>query len=444
MPVKPEDGLSGTPVPDIRRTPGGRFRWTVCALLFFATTVNYVDRQILGLLAPVLQKDIGWSELEYGFIVTAFQAAYALGLALFGWFVDRRGTKRGYTVSVASWSLAAAGHALVRTPLGFGAARAALGLAEGGNFPAAIKAVAEWFPKKERALATGIFNSGSNFGAVFAPAVVPWLTVTFGWPAAFVATGALGFVWLGFWLLLYERPERKRGLDPAELAHVLSDPAETATAKVPWRSLFRYRQTWAFVLGKFLTDPIWWFYLYWLPKFLNTRHGLTITGLGAPLVVIYTMASIGSIGGGWMSSRLIRRGLPANLARKAVMLGCAVLVTPIVTVSRTADLWTAVLIIGLAGAAHQGWSANIFTMASDMFPKRAVGSVVGLGGTAGAAGGLLFAPLVGYVLQHTGNNYLIPFLVSGSAYLLAFAVIQALAPRLAPVALDEPGGPALQ
>jgi MFS transporter, ACS family, hexuronate transporter len=444
MPARPEDALSEAPVPGVPSALPGRFRWTVCALLFFATTVNYVDRQILGLLAPVLEKDIGWTELEYGFIVTAFQAAYALGLALFGWFVDRRGTKRGYTISVVAWSLAAAAHALVRTPFGFGAARAALGLAEGGNFPAAIKSVAEWFPKSERALATGIFNSGSNFGAVFAPAVVPWLTVTFGWPAAFIATGALGLVWLFFWLRLYERPERKRGLDPRELAHIHSDPAEPAADKVPWRSLFRYRQTWAFVLGKFLTDPIWWFYLYWLPKFLNTRHGLTITALGPPLIVIYTMTSIGSVGGGWLSSRLIRRGFSTNRARKTVMLGCAVLVTPIVTVSRTADLWTAVLIIGLAGAAHQGWSANIFTTASDMFPKRAVGSVVGLGGTAGAVGGLLFAPLVGYILQHTGNNYLIPFLVSGSAYLLAFAVIQVLAPRLAPAALDEPGGPALQ
>ncbi len=444
MPARPEDGASGTTVHDLPTAPAGRFRWTVCALLFFASTVNYVDRQILGLLAPVLQKDIGWTELQYGFIVTAFQAAYALGLALFGWFVDRRGTKRGYTVSVVSWSLAAAAHALVRTPFVFGAARAALGLAEGGNFPAAIKAVAEWFPKRERALATGLFNSGTNFGAIFAPAVVPWLTVTFGWPAAFVATGALGFVWLGFWLLLYERPDRKKGLAPGELAHIQSDPPEPAAAKVPWRSLLRYRQTWAFVIGKFLTDPIWWFYLYWLPKFLNARHGLTITALGLPLIVIYVLASVGSIGGGWLSSRLIRRGFSVNRARKTVMLACAVLVTPIVTVSRTADLWTAVLIIGLAGAAHQGWSANIFTTASDMFPKRAVGSVVGLGGTAGAAGGLLFAPLVGYILEHTGNNYLIPFLVAGSAYLVAFAVIQALAPRLAPAPLDEAGGPALQ
>jgi ACS family hexuronate transporter-like MFS transporter len=416
-----------------------RTRWTVCALLFFATTINYVDRQILGLLAPLLQKEIGWTELQYSYIVTAFQAAYALGLIAFGWFIDRRGTKLGYAVSVAVWSLAAAGHALARTAFGFGAARAALGAAEAGNFPAAIKAVAEWFPRRERALVTGIFNSGSNFGAVVAPAVVPWLTVSFGWPAAFVATGALGIIWLGFWLALFDRPERKRGLAPAELALIHSDPPESEAIKVPWRSLFRHRQTWAFVLGKFLTDPIWWFYLYWLPKFLNTRHGLTITALGLPLVAIYTMTSIGSIGGGWLSSALIRRGFTVNRARKSAMLLCALCVVPIVTVPRTSSLWTAVLVLGLAAAAHQGWSANIFTTASDMFPKRAVGSVVGLGGMAGAAGGFLFSPFIGYVLTRTHNNYLIPFLISGSVYLVAFAVIQVLAPRLEPAALDGPG-----
>ncbi|HVP91077.1 MAG TPA: MFS transporter [Terriglobales bacterium] len=413
-----------------------RSRWTVCALLFFATTVNYVDRQIIGLLAPLLQKEIGWSELQYSYIVTAFQAAYALGLVAFGRFVDRRGTRLGYAVSVAAWSLAAAAHALARTAFGFGAARAALGAAESGNFPAAIKAVAEWFPRKERALATGIFNSGSNFGAVVAPAVVPWLTVTFGWRAAFVATGALGLVWLGFWLALFETPERKRGLSPEELAWIRSDPPEAEAGKVPWRTLLRHRQTWAFVIGKFLTDPVWWFYLYWLPKFLNARHGLTITALGPPLIVIYTLASVGSIGGGWLSSALIRRGFTVNRARKAAMLLCALCVVPIVTVSGMGRLWPAVLVIGLAAAAHQGWSANIFTAASDMFPRRAVGSVVGLGGTAGAAGGLLFSPFIGYILEHTRNNYVLPFLISGSAYLAAFAVVQALAPRLEPAALD--------
>jgi ACS family hexuronate transporter-like MFS transporter len=417
----------------------GRVRWTICALLFFATTINYVDRQILGLLAPLLQKEIGWNEIQYSAIVTAFQAAYALGLVAFGWAVDRFGTRIGYAFSVALWSVAAASHALARSVLGFGAARAALGAAEAGNFPSAIKAVAGWFPRTERALATGIFNSGSNFGAVLAPAVVPWLTVTFGWPAAFVATGALGLVWLIAWLVLYERPERKKGLSREELEHILSDPPEATTAKVRWRALLRHRQTWGFVAGKFLTDPIWWFYLYWLPKFLNTRHGLTITALGLPLIVVYSMTSVGSIGGGWLSSALIRRGFSVNRARKTALLICAVCVVPIIFASRIGTLWTAVPIIGLAAAAHQGWSANIFTLVSDMFPKRAVGSVVGLGGMAGAAGSLLFSPFIGLVLQRTHNNYLVPFLISGLVYLAAFAVIQALAPRLEPVDLEGPG-----
>ena len=413
----------------LSRKPAGRTRWTVCALLFFATTINYIDRQILGLLAPVLQKEIGWSEVGYGYIVTAFQAAYALGLVLFGWFMDRFGTRIGYAVSIAFWSLAAAGHALARTALGFGTARAALGAAEAGNFPAAIKTVAEWFPKKERALATGIFNSGANIGAVVAPAVVPLLTVSLGWPSAFVLTGAVGFVWLAFWLVFYERPERHRRLSGGELSYIQSDPPEPAAVKVRWRRLLRYRQTWAFVIGKFLTDPIWWFYLYWLPKFLNERHGLTLTSLGVPLVLIYSMTSVGSIGGGWLSSRLIRRGWTVNRARKTAMLLCALCVVPIVSASRVSGLWLSVGLIGLAAAAHQGWSANIFTMASDMFPKRAVGSVVGLGGMAGAVGGLLFSPFIGYVLQRT-HNYLVPFLVSGTAYLAALGIIQALAPGL--------------
>jgi MFS transporter, ACS family, hexuronate transporter len=421
-------GASGT---------AGRCRWTICALLFFATTINYIDRQILGLLAPLLQKQIGWNELQYSYIVTAFQAAYAVGLVAFGWFVDRFGTKIGYSISITLWSLAAMGHALARSAFGFGTARAALGLAEAGNFPSAIKTVAEWFPKRERALATGIFNSGANIGAVVAPAVVPWVTVTFGWPAAFILTGFLGFIWLAFWLAFYERPERHRRLKPAELAHILSDPAETATAKIPWRRLLRYRQTWAIVIGRFITDPIWWFYLYWLPKFLNGHYGLTITKLGPPLIAIYTMTSVGSIGGGWLSSRFLKMGWTTNRARKIVMLICALCVVPIVTVSRAGNLWLSVALIGLAAAAHQGWSANYFTIVSDIFPKRAVGSVVGLGGMAGSVGGLLFAPFIGYVLQSTNNNYLIPFLISGSAYLVALGIIQILVPRLGPAVMVE-------
>ncbi len=415
--------------------PGvGRYRWVICALLFFATTINYIDRQILGLLAPILQKEIGWTEIEYGYIVTAFQGSYAIGLLFFGWFIDKYGTKIGYTVSVVWWSVAAMAHALVKTPLGFGTARAGLGVSESGNFPAAIKAVAEWFPKKERALATGIFNSGANIGAVLAPAVVPWLTITYGWQEAFIATGALGFFWIVLWVLLYDKPENKK-IDPAELKFIQQDPAEPTSEKIPWLSLLRYKQTWAFIVGKFLTDPIWWFYLYWLPKFLNKEYGLTITSLGLPLIVIYTMTSFGSIGGGWLSSAFIKKGMAVNRSRKMVMLICALCVTPIIFVSHISDLWIAVGLIGLAAAAHQGWSANIFTTASDMFPTKAVGSVVGLGGMAGAVGGMIFAPATGFILELTGS-YVSLFIISGSAYLVALGAMTLLTGKAKPVVLS--------
>jgi len=412
----------------------GSYRWVICALLFFATTINYIDRQILGILAPVLQTEIKWSESEYGLIVTAFQGAYALGLLAFGWFIDKYGTKIGYTVSIVWWSVAAMGHALVKTPFGFGVARAGLGLSEAGNFPAAIKAVAEWFPKKERALATGIFNSGANIGAVVAPAVVPWLTVTYGWQAAFIATGAIGFLWIVFWIIFYERPEHHKKLSKTELEYILSDPAEPPSDKVPWLKLLRFRQTWAFVLGKFMTDPIWWFYLYWLPKFLNKNYGLTITDLGLPLIAIYTMTSVGSIGGGWLSSRFIKGGMDVNRSRSLVMLICAVCVVPIVFASQATDLWLAVSLIGLAAAAHQGWSANIFTTASDAFPKKAVGSVVGMGGMAGSVGGMVFSTSAGFILEWTGS-YLSLFIISGSAYLIALGLMKLLTANAKPVEL---------
>jgi ACS family hexuronate transporter-like MFS transporter len=416
--------------PDVQ----GRYRWTICALLFFATTINYIDRQILGLLAPLLQSEIKWSESEYGLIVTAFQGAYALGLLVFGWFIDKYGTKIGYTVSIAWWSIAAMAHALAKTPLGFGVARAGLGLSESGNFPAAIKAVAEWFPKKERALATGIFNSGANIGAVAAPAVVPWLTVTYGWQAAFVVTGALGFIWMVFWLMLYDKPERHKKVSKSELEYILSDPADLSSEKVPWLKLLKYRQTWAFVLGKFMTDPIWWFYLYWLPKFLNKTYDLSILDLGLPLIAIYTMTSVGSIGGGWLSSRFIKGGMAVNRSRKLAMLICALCVVPIVFASQAGNLWVAVGLIGLAAASHQGWSANIFTTASDMFPKKAVGSVVGLGGMAGSVGGMVFSASAGYILEWTGS-YLSLFIISGSAYLIALGLMQLLTAKARPVDL---------
>ncbi len=413
----------------------GYFRWVICALLFFATTINYIDRQVLGILAPDLQRSIGWSEIEYGNIVTAFQAAYAIGLLVTGRLLDRMGTRLGFALAITLWSVAAMFHAAARSALGFGIARFALGLGEAANFPASIKTVAEWFPKKERAFATGIFNAGTNVGAVVAPAVVPFIALTWSWQWAFIMTGAIGFLWLGIWWVLYRPPESHPRLAKAEFNYIRGDPAEAVTP-VPWLKLIGYRQTWAFALGKFMTDPIWWFYLYWLGKFLNEKHGLSLSKLGPPLIAIYLIADVGSVGGGWLSSFLIKSGWSINAARKSTMLACALCVMPIVFATQVASLWAAVGLIGLAAAAHQGWSANIFTLASDMFPRRAVGSVVGIGGFGGAVGGMLIATAVGHLLQWTGS-YVPVFLLAGAAYLLALLVIQVLAPRLTPPRLEE-------
>ncbi len=422
-----------TPPTATSEAPAGRrgnYRWVVCALLFFATTVNYIDRQVIGILAPDLQRIIGWNEVQYGYIVVAFQAAYALGLLLSGQLLDRIGTKLGYAAALVFWSFAAMAHALARTPLGFGVARFALGFGESANFPAAIKTVAEWFPKKERALATGIFNAGTNVGAVIAPALVPWIALTFGWKWAFVLTGAFGFTWLVLWFWLYDSPENSKRLKKAEFDYIRSDPVEP-TQHVPWLSLLGHRQTWAFALGKFMTDPIWWFYLYWIPKFLHERHQITLSKMGPPLIAIYLIADVGSIAGGWLSSTLIKRGWSINRARKTAMLAMALCVVPIVFASRVSSVWAAVALVGLAAAAHQGWSANLFTTASDMFPRRATASVVGIGGMAGAVGGMLIATATGWILQLTGS-YMIIFTMAGSMYLLALLVIQALVPRLEP------------
>lgn len=415
----------------------GRYRWVICALLFFATTINYVDRQVLGILTtdPAFQSAIGWNEAEYGYVNTAFQVAYAIGLLVVGGLMDRFGTRRGYSLAIIFWSIAAMAHALARSPFSFGAARFALGLGEAGNFPAAIKTVAEWFPKKERAFATGIFNSGTNIGAIVAPLTVPFIASTYGWRWAFIITGAIGFIWLVFWLAMYRRPEEHPRLSAGELAHIQSDPPEPAT-KIPWVQLLPHRQTWAFAIGKFLTDPIWWFYLFWLPKFLSKTYGLDISKIGLPLVVIYLIADVGSIGGGWLSSAMIKRGWSVNAARKTTMLICALCVVPIIFASQASNLWVAVGLISLAAAAHQGWSANIFTTASDMFPRRAVGSVVGIGGMGGAIGGAIFASVAGNVLERTGSNYVPLFFVAGFAYLFALLVIHLLAPRLEPAAVE--------
>jgi len=413
----------------------GYYRWTICALLFFATTINYIDRQVLGILAPVLEKEIGWSEAQYGFIVTAFQAAYAFGLLMVGRLMDLVGTKIGYTLAMIVWSFAAMAHSLARSAFGFGAARFALGLGESGNFPAAIKTVAEWFPSKERALATGIFNAGSNVGAVVAPLMVPWITIHWGWQKAFILTGAIGFFWLIFWWWLYQVPEKQKRLSKSELAHIHSDAAEPAE-KIPWRKLIIHRETWAFSIGKFLTDPIWWFYLYWVPKFLYQNYGLTLSKLGPPLVIIYIMADVGSIGGGWLSSALIKRGWSVNKGRKTAMLVCALCVIPIVFASQASNLWLAVALLSLATAAHQGWSANIFTTTSDMFPRKAIGSVVGIGGMAGSVGGMLLASSAGLILQFTGS-YISLFIIAGSVYVIALGIFQLLVPKLEMIPIER-------
>lgn len=406
----------------------GYYRWTVVAMIFLATTINYIDRQVIGILAPVLEKEIGWNELQYGYIVTGFQAAYAIGLLFVGRIIDRFGTKIGYAIAITGWSFAAMGHALARSVTGFFAARFSLGLFEAGNFPAAIKTVAEWFPKKERALATGIFNAGSNVGAVAAPLLVPWITLTWGWYEAFIFTGAIGFIWLIFWWILYEKPEKHKKVSKTELEYIQSDPPDTAV-KIPWLSLIKYKQTWAFAAAKFLTDPIWWFYLYWVPKFLFKEYGLTLDKIGLPLIIIYLMADVGSIGGGWLSSFFIKRGWGVNKGRKMAMLICALSVIPIVLASQASELWMAVALLSLATAAHQGWSANLFTTVSDMFPRKAVGSVVGFGGMAGAVGGMLVATLAGLILQVTGS-YMVLFIISGSAYVIAYFIFNLLVPKL--------------
>ncbi len=412
----------------------GHYRWTICALLFFATTMNYVDRQVLGLLAPDLQKSIGWNEIQYGYIVVAFQAAYAVGLLLMGRLMDRIGTRVGYAVAIGIWSLSAAAHALARTPLGFGVARFALGIGEAGNFPAGIKTVAEWFPRKERALATGIFNSGTNLGATITPLAIPWIVAHFGWQSAFIFTGALSAIPIFFWVRMYRRPQEHTRLSSAELAYIQSDPSEP-TVKIPWLRLLPFRQTWAFIAGKFLTDPIWWFFLFWLPKFLASKHGLPLSGMALPLVVIYNAASIGSIFGGWLPAKLLKAGWTVNRARKMAMLVCALAILPIVIAANVQSLWLATGLISLAAAAHQGWSANLFTLASDMFPQRAVGSVVGIGGFGGAMGGLGIATFTGFVLQWTGS-YVPMFIIAGCVYLIALLIIHLLVPRLQRAPID--------
>ena len=408
----------------------GYFRWIICGLLLLGTTKNYMDRQVLGVLKTTLQHDFSWNEIQYGNLVSAFQIAYAAGMLLVGGLIDRLGTRLGYALAMIFWSLASMGTALASSLTGFRMSRYALGFGEAAVFPASIKAVAEWFPKKERALATGIFNAGTNVGAIITPLIVPWIVLRWGWQGAFVGIGAIGFVWLFIWLLIYRKPEDHRGVSKAELDYIRSDPQEPA-GKTKWVRLFPLRQTWAFAMGKFLTDPVWWFYLFWVPGFLQSKHGLALTGIGIPIMAIYLISDVGSVAGGWLSSSLIKRGRSVNAARKIAMLICAVGVLPVVFAYRVESTLSAVLLIGLAAACHQGFSANLYTLTSDMFPVRAVGSVTGIGGMAGAIGGWLMAKVVGHVLEWTGS-YMIPFAMAGSGYLLALIVIHALTPRLEP------------
>jgi len=417
------------------RILAGRFRWVICGLLFLGVTKNYMDRQVLGVLKGPLQHEFGWNEIDYGNLVFTFQAAYALGMIFVGRLIDRLGTRIGYAVAMVFWSMASMGHAVAFSLSGFVAARFALGFGEAGVFPASLKCVAEWFPKKERALATGIFNAGTNIGAIVTPLIVPWIAVHLGWRWAFVLTGALGFAWLILWLLLYRKPEQHSRCTDEEIAYIQSDPVEPA-GKIKWTELLPRRQTWAFAAGKFMIDPIWWFYLFWIPDYLQRRHGLHLTQIGLPILVIYVISDVGSIAGGWISSGLIRRHFSVNASRKWAMLICALSVLPVAAVFRVSGLWPATLLIGLAAAGHQGFSANLFTLPSDLFPSRAVASVAGIGGMAGAVGGMLIAQIVGHILQWTGS-YVIPFFIAASAYLVALLLIQLLSPKLIPARIGQ-------
>jgi MFS transporter, ACS family, hexuronate transporter len=429
------------------------YRWYVCALLFFAASINYVDRQVVSILKPDLQALFGWTDRDYGWIAIAFQAAYAVGFVGAGRVMDRLGVRLGLSIAILIWSLAAMAHAFVgffgsaaasafalvgvttsASVAGFVVARFALGIGESGNFPAAIKTVAEWFPRKERAFATGIFNAGTNVGALVAPIVVPWLAIAFGWQAAFLFTGSIGFAWLLAWWRMYRPPAEHPGVSPSELAHIQSD-GEPLVASTPWRVVVGRKQAWTFAAGKFMTDPVWWLYLTWIPDYLHRNHGLNLLQLGPPMVVIYLVADVGSVAGGWLSSTLLRNGWSVNAARKTAMLVCALAVVPVMLVGMTSSLWLAVALISVAAAAHQGWSCNLFTLTSDMFPRQAVGSVVGFGGVFGAVGSVLVTYATAWVLDVTGS-YVPIFMAAGLAYLVALGVIHVLSPRLEPARVD--------
>lgn len=410
------------------------FRWIVVVLIFFATTINYFDRFLMGILAPFLESEIGWSEQEYGYIIASFQVAYAVGTLLMGYIIDRLGTRWGFSLAVLLWSVASMTHAAARSWIGFAMARFGLGLSEAGNFPAAVKTVAEWFPKKERAFATGLFNGGSNVGAILAPVLIPVIIGAFGsWEWVFLLSGVLGVVWLVFWLIFYRIPERSRYTNQKEIEYI-QDGEQEPGQKIAWFKLLKYKQTWAIALGKLVADPVWWFYLFWGAKFLNTKFGVDLKELALPLVSIYVVADLGGIAGGGISSWLIKKGRSVNFARKATMLGSALLVVPVLTVPYYSSLFVSVALIALAAAAHCAYTANLFTVVSDLFPKSVVGSVTGFGTTVSTLGGMLTALLIGYALNETGpKGYNIAFAVASCGYLVGVTIIHVLIPKMKPI-----------
>ena len=410
-------------------TTTGRYRWVIVGLLFAATAINYVDRQMIGVLKPTLSADLNWSETDFANVIFFFQMAYAVGYIGFGRVVDLIGERLGYAIAFTIWTVAHMAHGGVYTVTQFAMARFGLGIGEAGNFPAGIKAVTEWFPAKERATAIGIFNAGANVGAIITPLLVPALTVAYGWRSTFVITGGFSVIWLIAWLSIYRRPAQKQQVTAEELAYITQDPADPITP-VPWKRLIGLRETWAYALGKFFIDPIWWFFLFWLPGFLGKRYDLDLVCFGPPLVVIYLMSDVGSIIGGWSSSRMIKAGRSVNYARKMTMLVCAFAVLPVVFSQGIDSLWLNVFIIGVATAAHQAFSANLYTLPSDLFPRSAVGSVIGIGGTVGAIGGMIMAKYAGFVLDSIGS-YTPLFAVAGSAYFLALGAVHLLSPQLA-------------
>ncbi|MGF7172057.1 ACS family hexuronate transporter-like MFS transporter [Sphingobium xanthum] len=412
----------------------GRYRWVIVALLFAATAVNYVDRQMIGVLKPTLEAEFGWSESDFAGIVFWFQLAYAIGYVGFGRIVDTIGARLGYTIAIVIWTISHMAHGLASGVVSFALARFGLGIGESGNFPAGIRAVADWFPQRERAFAIGLFNAGANVGAIITPLLVPLLVLWFDWRAAFFITGIFGILWLIVWWAVYRNPREHPRVSPAELAWIEQDPADPVE-KIGWGRLIGVRETWAYALGKFLIDPIWWFFLFWLPGYLFERYNLDIKTFGLPLAAIYLISDFGSIGGGWLSSRMMRAGYSANAARKITMALSAACVVPIWFAQSIDNVWIAVLVIGLATAAHQSFSANLYTLPSDVFPRGAVGSVIGIGGTVGALGGMGMALFTGYILDTTGS-YEVLFAICASAYFLALAAVHLLSPRLAPARIS--------